>query len=205
MRVYSSVELNPTHIVYQIFLVRASQFAGNLWQVTTILTPLIIILFVRGNLKAFVFDTAPPSLLPYKYSLLRPRAAKRGFMTKKIINSSRAPKAIGPYSQAVEDGGFIFTSSVLPIDPVTGEIFSGDVQVQTEIVLKNMENILKEAGCSLKHVIKTTVFMTDLTKFAEMNAMYETFFKENPPARTTVQVVALPKGGVVQIEAIAKK
>ena len=74
-------------------------------------------------------------------------------MTKKIINSSRAPKAIGPYSQAVEDGGFIFTSSVLPIDPVTGEIFSGDVQVQTEIVLKNMENILKEAGCSLKHVI----------------------------------------------------
>ena len=68
-----------------------------------------------------------------------------------------------------------------------------------------MENILKEAGCSLKNVVKTTVFMTDLTKFAEMNAMYETFFKENPPAHTTVQVVALPKGGVVQIEAIAKK
>ncbi len=126
-------------------------------------------------------------------------------MTKKIISSSHAPKAIGPYSQAVEDGGFIFTSSVLPIDPVTGEVFSGDVQVQTEIVLHNLENILKEAGCTLKNVIKTTVFMTDLTKFAEMNAMYETFFKENPPARTTVQVAALPKGGVVQIEAIAKK
>ncbi len=124
---------------------------------------------------------------------------------KKIISSSRAPKAIGPYSQAVEDGGFIFTSSVLPIDPVTGEIYSGDVQVQTEIILHNLENILKEAGCTLKNVVKTTVFMTDLTKFAEMNAMYETFFKENPPARTTVQVVALPKGGVVQIEAIAKK
>ena len=126
-------------------------------------------------------------------------------MTKKIINSSRAPKAIGPYSQAVEDGGFIFTSSVLPIDPVTGEVFTGDVQMQTEIVLHNLENILKEAGCGLKNVIKTTVFMTDLTKFAEMNATYETFFKENPPARTTVQVAALPKGGVVQIEAIAKK
>lgn len=126
-------------------------------------------------------------------------------MTKKIINSAQAPKAIGPYSQAVEDGGFIFTSSVLPIDPVTGEVFSGDVQVQTEIILHNLENILKEAGCGLKNVVKTTVFMTDLTKFAEMNAMYETFFKENPPARTTVQVVALPKGGVVQIEAIAKK
>lgn len=126
-------------------------------------------------------------------------------MTKKIISSARSPKAIGPYSQAVEDGGFIFTSSVLPIDPVTGEVFTGDVQMQTEIVLHNLENILKEAGCSLKNVIKTTVFMTDLTKFAEMNATYETFFKENPPARTTVQVAALPKGGVVQIEAIAKK
>ncbi|MBO5911489.1 MAG: reactive intermediate/imine deaminase [Elusimicrobiaceae bacterium] len=126
-------------------------------------------------------------------------------MTKKIINSAQAPKAIGPYSQAVEDGGFIFTSSVLPIDPVTGEVFTGDVQMQTEIILHNLENILKEAGCTLKNVVKTTVFMTDLTKFAEMNATYETFFKENPPARTTVQVVALPKGGVVQIEAIAKK
>ena len=126
-------------------------------------------------------------------------------MTKKIINSSRAPKAIGPYSQAVEDGGFIFTSSVLPIDPVTGEVFTGDVQMQTEIILHNLENILKEAGCTLKNVVKTTVFMTDLTKFAEMNATYETFFKDNPPARTTVQVAALPKGGVVQIEAIAKK
>ena len=126
-------------------------------------------------------------------------------MTKKIISSSRAPKAIGPYSQAVEDGGFVFTSSVLPIDPVTGEIYSGDIQVQTELILHNMENILKEAGCTLKNVVKTTVFMTDLTKFAELNATYETFFKENPPARTTVQVTALPKGSVVQIEAIAKK
>ena len=124
---------------------------------------------------------------------------------KKIISASGAPKAIGPYSQAVEDGGFIFTSSMLPMDPVTGEIYSGDVQVQTELILKNLENILKEAGCSLKNVLKTTVYMTDLTKFAEMNATYETFFKENPPARTTVQVAALPKGGVVQIEAIAKK
>ena len=126
-------------------------------------------------------------------------------MTKKIINSSRAPKAIGPYSQAVEDGGFIFTSSVLPIDPVTGEVFTGDIQVQTELILTNLTNILKEAGCTLKNVVKTTVFMTDLTQFAEMNAMYETFFPENPPARTTVQVSALPKGSVVQIEAIAKK
>lgn len=124
---------------------------------------------------------------------------------KKIINSTSAPKAIGPYSQAVEDGGFIFASGLLPIDPVTGEIYSGDVQVQTEIILKNLENILKEAGCTLKHVLKTTVYMTDLTKFAEMNDTYASFFKENPPARSTVQVVALPKGSVVAIEAIAKK
>lgn len=124
---------------------------------------------------------------------------------KKIISSLQAPRAIGPYSQAVEDGGFIFTSSLLPMDPVTGEIYTGDVQVQTELILKNLENILKEANCSLKHVLKTTVYMTDLTKFAEMNAMYETFFKDNPPARSTVQVSALPKGSVVAIEAIAKK
>lgn len=124
---------------------------------------------------------------------------------KKIVNSLQAPRAIGPYSQAVEDGGFIFTSSLLPMDPVTGEIYTGDVQVQTELILKNLENILKEANCSLKHVLKTTVYMTDLTKFAEMNAMYETFFKDNPPARSTVQVSALPKGSVVAVEAIAKK
>ena len=124
---------------------------------------------------------------------------------KKIINSASAPEAIGPYSQAVEHGGLVFTSGVLPVDPVTGEIYSGDVQVQTELILNNLENILKEAGCTLKNVVKTTVYMTDLTKFAEMNATYETFFKENPPARSTLQVVALPKGSVVEIEAIAKK
>lgn len=124
---------------------------------------------------------------------------------KKIINSSNAPKAIGPYSQAIEEGGFVYTSGVLPIDPVTSEIYNGDVRVQTEIILKNLENILKEAGCTLKNVVKTTVFMTDLTQFAEMNAVYGTFFKENPPARTTVQVVGLPKGSSIEIEAIAKK
>ena len=121
------------------------------------------------------------------------------------ITTPKAPAAIGPYSQAIEDGGFVFTSGVLPIDPVTGEIYSGDVQVQTELILNNLENILKEAGCSLKNVVKTTVFMTDLTKFAEMNATYAAFFKENPPARSTIQVAALPKGSAVEIEAVAKK
>ena len=115
-----------------------------------------------------------------------PEIICEGYM-KKVINSNNAPKAIGPYSQAVEDGGFIFTSGVLPVDPVTGEIYNGDVQVQTELILNNLENILKEAGCSLKH------------------ATYASFFKENPPARSTIQVVALPKGSAVEIEAIAKK
>lgn len=124
---------------------------------------------------------------------------------KKVINSNHAPKAIGPYSQAIEDGGFIFTSGVLPIDPVTSEIYNGDVRVQTELILKNLENILKEAGCTLKNVVKTTVFMTDLTQFAEMNNVYASFFKDNPPARSTIQVVGLPKGSAVEIEAIAKK
>ena len=124
---------------------------------------------------------------------------------KKISNAPQAPKAIGPYSQAVEAGGFIFTSGVLPVDPVTGEIFGGDMKSQTELVLKNLENIIKAAGAQLKHVVKTTVYITDLTAFAEMNEMYESFFKENPPARTTVQVAALPKGSYVQIEAIVHK
>lgn len=124
---------------------------------------------------------------------------------KKVINSNNAPKAIGPYSQAIEDGGFVFTSGVLPIDPVTGEIYNGSVRVQTELILKNLENILKETGCTLKNVVKTTVFLTDLTQFAEMNEVYASFFKENPPARSTIQVVALPKGSAVEIEAVAKK
>jgi len=124
---------------------------------------------------------------------------------KKIINSPHAPRAIGPYSQAIESGGLVFTSTVLPIDPVTGEIYNGDVHVQTEIILHNLENILKEAGCSLKDVVKTTVYMTDLTRFAEMNSAYEAFFKEDPPARATIQVAAIPKGSVVSIDAIAKK
>lgn len=124
---------------------------------------------------------------------------------KKIINSPQAPKAIGPYSQAVEANGFIFTSGILPVDPVTGEIFGGDMKSQTELVLKNMENIVKAAGAQLKHIVKTTVYITDLTDFAEMNTAYASFFKDNPPARTTVQVAALPKGAYVQIEAIVHK
>ena len=124
-------------------------------------------------------------------------------MTKKVIAAAGAPKAIGPYSQAVETGNTLFMSGGIPIDPVTGEITGGDVKLQTERVIKNMEIILKEAGMSIKDVVKTTVFMTDLTFFAEMNEVYGNLFKEPYPARTTVQVAALPKGAAVEIEAVA--
>jgi 2-iminobutanoate/2-iminopropanoate deaminase len=127
-------------------------------------------------------------------------------MSKKIISAAGAPKAIGPYSQAVKAGGFVFLSGAIPLDPVTGDLVgSGDVKIQTERIFKNMESILKEAKCTMKHVVKTTVYMTDLTFFAEMNEVYGSYFKENPPARTTVQVSALPKGAMVEIEAIVKK
>ncbi|MDR0291543.1 MAG: RidA family protein [Elusimicrobium sp.] len=126
-------------------------------------------------------------------------------MSNKIILSPKAPKPIGPYSQAVEAGGFIFTSGTIPLDPVTGEIIGGDVKTQTEVVLKNIEAVLASAKLELKHVVKTTVYMTDLTYFAEMNEAYAAFFKENPPARTAVQVSGLPKGALIEIEAVAKK
>lgn len=124
---------------------------------------------------------------------------------KKAINSSQAPKAFGAYSQAAQGDELIFTSGILPIDPVTGEIFGGDVKSQTELVLKNMENVLKAAGANMKQIVKTTVYLTDLTSFADMNQAYEAFFKDNLPACTTVQVNALPKGSSVSIEAIAHK
>ncbi|WP_424243998.1 2-iminobutanoate/2-iminopropanoate deaminase [Elusimicrobium posterum] len=126
-------------------------------------------------------------------------------MAKKIINSPQAPKVIGPYSQAVENDGFLFISGAVPLDPVTGDLISGDVKTQTERIFENVTNILKAASMELKHVLKTTVYMTDLTYFAEMNEAYGRFFKDNPPARTTIQVAALPKGAMIEIEFIAKK
>ncbi|MGB2578832.1 2-iminobutanoate/2-iminopropanoate deaminase [Elusimicrobium simillimum] len=126
-------------------------------------------------------------------------------MSKKIITSPLAPKVIGPYSQAVETKGFVFISGAVPLDPVTNELVGGDVKTQTEVVLRNIENILKGAKMELKHVLKTTVYMTDLTFFADMNEVYGQFFKENPPARTTVQVTGLPKSALIEIEVTAYK
>lgn len=122
---------------------------------------------------------------------------------KKIISTDKAPKAIGPYSQAVEANGFLFISGQLPLTP-DGKMGSS-VAEQTKLVLNNIKAILDSEGMSLDNVVKTTVFMTDLSKFSEMNEVYQQFFSSNPPARATVEVKALPKGAMVEIEAIAVK
>lgn len=126
-------------------------------------------------------------------------------MGKKTISSPNAPKAIGPYSQAVRNGSWVFISGCLPVDAVTGELAGGDARTQTKCVLENMRQILKACKMDFKHILKTTVFVTDLSCFADMNEVYSTFFPENPPARSTVQVSALPKGALVEIEAVARK
>lgn len=122
---------------------------------------------------------------------------------KNIVSTAGAPAAIGPYSQAVEAGGFIFVSGQLPVDPVTGNISGTDAAQQTEMVLKNIEAVLKSRGLTLNAVVKTTVFMTDLKEFQKMNEVYARFFAKEPPARATIEVKALPKAALVEIEAVA--
>ena len=122
---------------------------------------------------------------------------------KNIISTSGAPAAIGPYSQAVEAGGFVFISGQLPVDPATGNMTGIDAAQQTEMVLKNVEAILKSRGLTLNSVVKTTVFMTDLKEFQKMNEVYARFFSKDFPARATIEVKALPKAALVEIEAVA--
>ncbi len=126
-------------------------------------------------------------------------------MGKKIVESATAPKAVGPYSQAVRHGSWAFISGCLPVDPVTGELSGGDIRTQTQRVLDNMKEVLKACKMDFKHVLKTTVFLTNFGDFADMNEIYAQVFKENPPARSTIQVVSLPKGALVEIEAVARK
>ncbi|HAT72964.1 MAG TPA: reactive intermediate/imine deaminase [Elusimicrobia bacterium] len=124
---------------------------------------------------------------------------------RKIISTRNAPAAIGPYSQAVEAGGLIFISGQLPVDPATGLMAPPDIQAQTEAVIKNLEAILKAEGLTLANIIKTTVYMADLGQFARMNETYSLFFASNPPARATIEVKALPKAALVEIEAVAAR
>ena len=122
---------------------------------------------------------------------------------KKIISTLRAPAAIGPYSQAIRIGDFLYTSGQISLDPETMEMITGDIEVETEKVLKNIEAILKEDGLNLNNIIKTTVYLTDLSEFARMNQVYENFFTDTKPARACVQVAALPKGAKVEIDVVA--
>jgi 2-iminobutanoate/2-iminopropanoate deaminase len=124
-------------------------------------------------------------------------------MDKKIIATSKAPAAIGPYSQAIRIGDFLYTSGQISLDPETMEMITGDIEVETEKVLKNLEAILNADGLDLNNIIKTTVYLTDLSEFARMNQVYEKFFSATKPARACVQVAALPKGAKVEIDAVA--
>ncbi|REJ78977.1 MAG: RidA family protein [Acidobacteria bacterium] len=122
---------------------------------------------------------------------------------KEIVSTDRAPGAIGPYSQAVKAGNFLFCSGQIPIDPQSGEFVSDDVAEQTEQVLVNLRAVLEAGGATLASVVKTTVFLSDMANFAEMNEVYARHFDETKPARATVAAAGLPKGAKVEIECVA--
>jgi len=124
-------------------------------------------------------------------------------MKKEIVHTDKAPKAIGPYSQAIRTDSMIYTAGQLGLDPTTGELVHGFVEEQTRQALTNLKNVLEEAGSTMGHVVKTTVFLKEMIDFSKMNAVYAEFFGENPPARSTIAVAGLPKGGLVEIEVIA--
>ena len=124
-------------------------------------------------------------------------------LTKQIIISDKAPKALGPYSVANRVGNLVFTAGQLGLDPQTGELVLGGIEAETRQALTNIRNVLEAAGSSLEQVVKTTVFLSDMNDFTRMNTIYGQFFTENYPARSTVQVAALPKGGAVEIETVA--
>ena len=123
----------------------------------------------------------------------------------KVVNTSNAPKAIGPYSQAIEANGLIITSGQLPIDPATGQFAPGGIKEQTRQSLLNAQAILKEAGIDLSHVMKNTVFLADMEDFAAMNEVYAEFFSEPYPARSAISVKRLPKDALVEVDCIAVK
>jgi len=124
-------------------------------------------------------------------------------MNRDVIHTDSAPKAIGPYSQAIRVGDFVFTAGQIALDPATGELAGATIEEQTRRALTNLKAVLEAAGSGMGKVVKTTVFLANLADFANMNAVYGEFFPGNPPARTTVQVAALPRGALVEIECVA--
>lgn len=122
---------------------------------------------------------------------------------KKIISTDKAPAAIGPYSQAIEVNGMLFTSGVIPIDPATNQLVEGDIEVQAAQAIGNLRNLLEAAGSSCDNVIKTTVFIKNMDDFGTVNEIYKSFFEKDCPARSCVEVARLPKDVLIEIEAIA--
>lgn len=125
--------------------------------------------------------------------------------SRKIIQTDGAPKAIGPYSQAVEAGGFVFCSGQIALDPVSGAISASDVEGQTRRVMDNLKAVLSAAGCGFEHVVKTTIYLKSMNDFPKVNEIYGSCFKAAPPARATVEVAHLPKSVLVEIDAVAFK
>jgi 2-iminobutanoate/2-iminopropanoate deaminase len=124
-------------------------------------------------------------------------------MRRHIVSTADAPKAVGPYSQAVWAGDLLFCAGQIPLDPATGALVAGGIAEQTTRVLQNIQAVLRSQGLDLRHVVKTTVFLSDLNQFAPLNEVYAQFFPTDPPARSTVQVARLPKDALVEIEVIA--
>lgn len=124
-------------------------------------------------------------------------------MGKKVIHTDKAPKAIGPYSQAIQAGNFLFLSGQIPLNPKTGELIQGDIREQTQQVLENIKRILESQGLRMENVVKSTIFLKDISNFNQVNEVYGNYFPSSPPARSTVEVSKLPRNAEIEIEAIA--
>jgi 2-iminobutanoate/2-iminopropanoate deaminase len=124
-------------------------------------------------------------------------------MKKRVIHTEKAPKAIGPYSQAIQAGNFLFLSGQIPLDPITGEFVKGDIRQQARRVLENLKGVLESQNLSMEDVVKVTIFLKDIGNFNQVNEVYATYFPSSPPARSTVEVARLPRDADLEIEAIA--
>ena len=124
-------------------------------------------------------------------------------MKKKVIQTEKAPKAIGPYSQAIQAGNFLFLSGQIPLDPASGELVKGDIREQTRRVLENLKGVLESQKLGMEDVVKVTIFLKDMGNFSQVNEVYATYFSSSPPARATVEVARLPRDVDIEIEAIA--
>ncbi len=124
-------------------------------------------------------------------------------MKKKVIQTQKAPKAIGPYSQAIQAGGFLFLSGQIPLDPGSGELVQGDIRQQTQRVLENLKGVLESQSLTMADVVKVTIFLKDMGNFSQVNDVYGSYFPASPPARSTVEVARLPREAGIEIEAVA--